>query len=385
MDINHGDGSFESIDVNFASVADGTPEIAGQTIELSDMRSPVDEESGGTGACAQSTVLDDRIVCLLKGRGTKNRFYMLRPISECESDIKSKSEEVDRFPKGIRGIAYPCFEDGINDLTIIFTYQQCWDCFDPGEAEAAVEESRVNAVARLTEIERGLQDGSTHFLGMDLSDFQKSFIHHFMEVGIPRKQLDSLIKHNTFEVVGAVEGGFVSAESIDEGETPIIITTGAAASLPVFIYQFKSGLSAEDAQQMTALEFMHALFKDVISSISEPVARDSEGNPLSVEDFSPGGSWETNPLYRSQYRFRAEVLQKYMAVLAATYLNTPEVFHGVGALDFEGQDLMELQDTPLFYATARELRKLESQLPPEVMEDLGIEQYYTLGEIYAAT
>jgi hypothetical protein len=261
---------------------------------------------------------DDRRVVLIKSLATNNRFYALVPPDSGLHNADTVEEVPDDL---LLGIAYPCLEDGLNDFAVVRTTYETLDLF-PDDEELRMElleiinDTRGKLLRRLMELIDRISTRRAYLLGTDLNDL-KSYTLDLVHRGIPRRNLDGMMKVNVFASVAEAEG----------------YSNGSA---PDYHYEFRYEHLLPRFEQLPPLDFVVALVADVMDS-----ALDDDN-------------------YEDKYTFDKNVFQKYIALMLANYAATDPVFYGTHRADYGVSGDKDMANTPLYIAIAQELRRLES-------------------------
>lgn len=265
--------------------------------------------------------VDDEHVALIKSLATNNRFYALVPRS---SGIRN-ADTIEEVPIDLLlGIAYPCLEDGLNDFAVIRTSYETLELFlDDEEMQKELMEmifdARRNLMLRLMELLERILSHKAYFLGTDLELFKNCALD-LMRRGFPRRNLDSMMKVNIFSSVEATEkemlGDFIPAD------------------VGIYRYEFRNSDNLERLAQLSPHDFLLALFSDVLDSV--------------LDDRN----------YESKYTFDCYVFQQFIALMFVSYASTDPVFYGTHKDDYGVGQNRSMDDTPLYKAVKRELRRV---------------------------
>ncbi|HVF11365.1 MAG TPA: hypothetical protein VNA16_11200 [Abditibacteriaceae bacterium] len=268
----------------------------------------------------QTGQMDDRRVALIKSLATNNRFYAL---VTPESGIRN-ADVVEEIPDDLLlGIAYPCLEDGLNDFAVIRTAFETLNLFPEDdelchELWGIINDARGALLRRLIELIDRLLVRKAFFLGTNLNEF-KAYSLDLVQRGHRRRNLDSMMKVNVFASVATAEG-------YPDGQEP------------PYAYEFRYDHDLKRLAELSALDYMTALFSDVADSV------------LDDENF------------QSKYAFDKNVFQKFIALLFVNYGATDPVFYGTNRADYGVSCDKDMDATPLYIAVAHELRCLEATM-----------------------
>jgi hypothetical protein len=287
---------------------------------------------------------DCRRVALIKSFVTNNRFYALVPP---ESGIRN-ADVVEIIPHDWPlGIAYPCLEDGLNDFAVIRTTYETLEIFPDDQAlraelEEMISDARQTLVRRLMELLERFLAHKAHFLGTDLGEFKNAALQ-MMQRGFPRHSLDQMMKVDVFSSVGRAAGNLSSTHNAE-----------------IYRYEFRNSDSLQRIEDLEGREFLLALLSDVLDSVLD----------------------EEN--YQSKYQFDCNVFQQFIALIFITYSATDPVFYGTHKEDYGVSKDKDMDDTPLYRAIGRELRRLTENMPAtdENPEEPDAESWAEIGAAF---
>lgn len=267
---------------------------------------------------------DGRHVVLLKSLSTNNRFYAL---VATDSGLKN-ADTIDEFPPGLLlGVAYPCLEDGLNDFAVIRTTFETIDYFPDDESMrdelmSIIDEARDKLIRRLTELRDRIADSTAHFLGTDLAEY-RGYAMNMVHRGYPRRNLDSMMKLNVFMTVAAQEEASNGPE-------------------PLFYYAFRDKTLTGTSSDLTARQFVAAMFSDVLDAVQDPAS------------------------YGSRHIFDRDVFQKFIAMMFINYATTDPIFYGTHKADYGVSADRDMDNTPLHRAIDAQLREIEARMLADV-------------------
>jgi hypothetical protein len=182
-----------------------------------------------------------------------------------------------------------------------------------------IQDARGALIRRLMELLERLIARKAHFLGTDLEEFKSSALE-IMRRGFPRQSLDHMMKVNVFTSVAQAE----AARGV----------TSTHAGESVYRYSFHNSDDIERLAQLSGREFLLSVLADVLDSVLD----------------------EEN--YESKYLFDRNVFQQFIALIFITYSSTNPVFYGVHKDDYCVSKDKDMDNTPLYLAIGRELRRL---------------------------
>lgn len=270
---------------------------------------------------------DDGRVALIKSLTTGNRFYALVPRS---SGI-SNADTVDEIPHDLLlGIAYPCLEDALNDFAVIRTAYETLELFPDDaplqrELHEIISDARRTLVHRLMELLERIIARRAYFLGTDLEEFKTSALD-IMQRGFPRHSLDGMMKVNVFSSVARAEAD-KRKTALDEPDENLDATS-------IYRYEFHNSDDLGRLSRLPGREFLLSLLADVLDSV--------------LEDDN----------YPDKNAFDQNVFQSFIALIFITYAATDSAFYGTHKDDYGVSRDKDMDDTPLYIAIGRELRRI---------------------------
>ena len=275
---------------------------------------------------------EDGRVALIKSLATGNRFYALVPR---ESSI-SNADVVDEIPHDLLlGIAYPCLEDGLNDFAVIRTAYETLALFPDDaplqrELHEIISDARRTLTHRLMELLERIIARRAHFLGTNLEEFKSSALD-IMQRGFPRHSLDGMMKVNVFSSVARAEAQ-TRKRSGDVDED-----SGEDEATAIYRYEFHNSDDFSRLSRLPGREFLLSLMADVLDSV--------------LEDDN----------YKDKNAFDKNVFQGFIALIFTTYAATDSAFYGTHKDDYGVSRDKDMDDTPLYLAIGRELRRIAVQ------------------------
>lgn len=281
---------------------------------------------------------DGHRVALIKSVATGNRFYALVPPGLGIGN----ADTVEEIPHDLLlGIAYPCLEDALNDFAVIRTAYETLEMFPDDaplqhELHEIITDARRTLVHRLMELLERIIARRAHFLGTDLEEFKTTALD-IMHRGFPRHSLDSMMKVNVFSSVAQAQ--LQEQAQAQSGPASEAARVGGVAAhdesgISMYRYEFRNSDDVARLSRLSGREFLLSLLADVLDSVLE------DGN------------------YENKNSFDQNVFQDFIALIFITYAATDPAFYGTHKDDYGVSRDKDMDDTPLYLAIGRELRRI---------------------------